>query len=361
MPNIPDAVITYNSSDTVTSSQLAWNANQTDYMPKQTQPIFKNINWGRSGIFLYEVYEEQSGVTITDSSRQTVYYSQAVYEIAVYVVEKENQPGFYVWAIGATRTVTDTGSTTGSEIGKVDPRPDGDPAKPELGKYSKLIFSNNYLKHGSGDPDDPKDMMLKVSKTTKGLGSNSSLFFNFSITIEKPIISQKTVYTVYVFQTPIGGGSPEQLTSSELQEIASSYVKSGGYLELPTGQPVSFKLKHNQYLSFVDMDEGATYKVTEQAATDYTPSYQLTINGAMGNKVNGTQGQSLPMTSAITITSGKDEAAFTNTYKTITPTGIAVDDLPYYAAIAIAVIGLGGYLFYRIRSRKENEVAVEAN
>ena len=210
MPDIPDAVINYSSSDTVTSSQLAWNANQTDYMPKQTQPIFKNIDWGRSGIFLYKVYEEQSGVTITDSSRQTVYYSQAVYEITVYVAEKENQAGsFYVWAIGAKRIKTDTGSTTGSEVGvKVDPRPDGDPDKPNLGKYSKLIFSNDYLKHGSGDPDDPEDMMLKVSKTTKGLGSNSSLFFNFNITIEKPIKSQKTVYTVYVFETPNGGGRP---------------------------------------------------------------------------------------------------------------------------------------------------------
>jgi len=361
MPAIPDASVSFTANDTVDSSMLAWNAGQTDYMPKETQPIFSNINWQRAGIYLYRVYEAEQGVTITDNQREKVTYSKAQYEITVYVAEKTDG-GFYVWAIGAKRIRNDAGSTSGQDVGfKVDPRPGGDPDdEDDSNKYSKITFRNDYLWRGNGKHDET---VLKVSKTTTGLGSDSQLYFNFNITIQKPVYSEKTVYKVYVYEIPLNGGTPQKLSYQEIQNNASSYAKNDGYLELPIGQSVSFKLKHNQYLSFADMDAGATYLVTELATTDYTPSYQLTVNGVQRSSEDGTQGAQLAMASEETVNKGtnNDAAAFTNRYKTIIPTGIAVDDLPYFAIFAVAAIALGGYLFFKVRNRKEDEAAVETN
>jgi hypothetical protein len=305
-----------------------------------------------------------------NSATETSVYSRAQYDLHVYVAEKTppitGNP-FYVWAIGAYRVLTDEGtSAPGNE--KVNPWPGGVQSDLEGYKYSKMIFNNSYLRSGGGGTL-PTDARFRVNKTVTGLGSSSALYFNFDVTIQKPAISTKTTYRVYVFE----GTSTNPLNATQLQAnvLNPTLINNGGYIDYPLTPPgtiVRFKLKHNQYLSFSNIDDGATYVVNEIGTQFYTPSYVLTKGGVSTAPVPGTlnNGHSTPTVPPTTITISPtnnyiDSAAFTNAREPITPTGIAVNDMPYLAMVVVALASLSGYMFFRIKVRKNKDEVVDQN
>jgi hypothetical protein len=230
-----------------------------------------------------------------------------------------------------------------------------------------MIFTNKFLRHGGGGPQ-PSDGRFRVSKAVAGLGSSSALYFNFQITIQKPSISTKTNYRVYVFDSPTAN-TPLNYTQLQSNVQNTSLISSAGYINCPIATQTTFMLKHGQYLSFSDIDAGATYVINELGTQYYRPSYALMKGGiSAGTQTALNYGDGLstptspPMTVTISPTQGQwtDSAAFTNTRDPITPTGIAVDDMPYVALIVIAMASLAGYLFFRIKVRKNDGAAVEA-
>ena len=380
MPTITNKTITFGPADAYNSAltnaqQIHKRLDQTDYLYKEgAETLFPStVNWTRSGIYVYRVTEQQSGFPYL-SANEVATYSKAVYQLTVYVAEKTGG-GFYVWAIGARRVTNDDGTVNAGNTGpKVDCRPGGPNGTYQF-DFSKMIFTNTYLRRGGGGTT-PTDGKLKISKVVTSLGADSFKYFEFDVTIRKPIISDKANYRVYVFEVNAQGQTVPVTGYTSLQnnvQNASLIHTSGAYIEYPLSPPgtvVRFRLRHNQFLSFSDIDAGATYVVNEQShtPTDYTPSYLLTKSGTAAGTMTGTPGSSLstpstpPMTVTISPTNAwMDTAAFSNKFKDVVPTGIAVDDLPYFAIVAIAAIALGGYLFLRVKVRKNDEVAVEAN
>jgi hypothetical protein len=66
--------------------------------------------------------------------------------------------------------------------------------------------------------------------------------------------------------------------------------------------------------------------------------------------VDGTEGQ--PLSTGNHFLKEKiDRADFANKYKTVTPTGIAVNDLPYIVMIALAISGLAAFVALKSRQR----------
>jgi len=381
MPTIADKTISFGSNDfhpMQNNMSVRDLVEQTDNLHKESSTLFPaGTNWTRAGIYVYRVTEVQS-VTgyFPNAQTETLTFSKAQYDLHVYVAERTPPAtGYYVWAIGAYRILTDDGNTTGGGVGnKVNPQPGGDPQGPINERYSKMIFTNSYLRSGGGG-SQPSDARLRIGKKVTGLGANSTLYFNFDVTVRKPAISTKTSYRVYVFETN-AQGQVVQVPAGQLQNNVQNptLINMGGYIEYqlnPPGQAVRFMLKHNQFLSFSDIDAGATYIVNELGTQLYTPSVVQTksnVASPVQSAFGSGQPLSTPTTPPTVVTIAPvgaaqwiDSAEFSNLRDTITPTGINVDDLPYFAIIAVAAIALGGYLFFRVRTRKHDEAAVEAN
>jgi len=374
--------ISYTQSDVYNAGNpMHSRVNQTDYLRKETQPLFPNtIQWTRTGVYLYRITELQTtNYYISDTTRETLTLSKAQYDLQVYVAAKTSGSGYYVWAIGAYPILNDAGTSTGSTVGnptgKVNPQPGGPTGGggTGVGPYSQMIFTNTYLRHGSSQPptNPDYDHKFRIRKAIDGIGADNALYFRFEVTIRKPVISTKTSYRVYVYDTTSTNPNNPLPYNSIMQNVQNqTLLNTSGYIAMPFDTPVQVMLKASQYLAFTDIDAGATYIVNELGTVDYTPSYSI----YKGNNVTPVQSQtgtqsnalSTPTTPPIIVTISQtnsfiDRVDFTNKYKDVIPTGIAVNDLPYITLVAIAAIALGGYLFFRIRSRKNDEVAVETN
>ena len=87
--------------------------------------------------------------------------------------------------------------------------------------------------------------------------------------------------------------------------------------------------------------------VTETAVEGYTASYKQVVGGTEGETVDGT---SVPET--IIYDSGSNKVSYVNTYKDITVTGVVMNNAPFAAMIAVAVLAFASFVFIRFKRRK---------
>ena len=367
--------VAYTSADVYNQlNNMTKRENQTDFLYKESSALFPaSMTWPRAGIYIYTITEQQSTNYTVNTATETLTLSKAKYELHVYVAEKTSSPGqYYVWAIGAYKILNDEGTDTGGGTGnKVNPMPGGPGGSTGyLTPYSQMIFENKFLRHGSEQPptNPNNDVKFKLSKAVTGMVSDTGLYFSFNVTIYRPGgVSSKTHYKAYVYEgtstTPVNNLTPNTDTSSLIVS---------NYLNIPVNTAVTIKLKHGQYLGFTNIDAGAEYVINELAAANYQASYTLTKSGVATGPVSAFDfNQSLttpttiiniyPTTQQNPTPAWVDSAAFSNLRETITPTGITVNDMPYYALVVIGIAGLAGYLFFRIKVRKNDETAVEAS
>lgn len=310
--------------------------------------------WPHAGEYVYTVTETAGTYTITDTFAEQMDYSLAEYEIHVYVQEKAGTPGeFYVFALGTYIKVEDDGTATaGTE--KVDPTPGGDPLV--TGDYSKLVFTNVYTKDNGVEIDDPTDppddpaivtnnTVLAISKTVAGAYGDKTKEFAFSVTVSQPAILATDTQLIY--------------TAYKMEKIAGVDTVVGGPYTFTTtdtaaSDTLSVSLTHGQWLAFVDMPVGSSFTVTEAATVDYTATGTLTLNGTATSMT--TESDPAVANQALTVPASylgeaANSAAYTNTYKSVTPTGISVDNLPYIVLIAVALLALVGFVV--IKSHKK--------
>jgi hypothetical protein len=314
---------------------------------KETESLFASVTWPHAGEYIYDVVETKSLVGGSLSSKESMGYSLAKYRLTVYVANGDT--GLFVAAIGAEVLVVD--SDDGTEPGdKVDGRPGGDPNVE--GDMSKIVFTNRYQKTtGSGDPED---YVLAISKTvtmnniTDFDFANREKYFDFQVTVTKSSANTNATQTYKAYVLDASGTvvtSEENYSGSILTD--ATY---GDYFVFTSGSQLTVHLKHGQWLSFVDLEVGSSYTVTELATPDFTPNCDQTIKGVTTN-IAGTVNTSLPILST-GITEGDDRADFVNVYKTVTPTGIGVDELPYVVLASVALIGLAVFVVLGLYKRR---------
>ncbi|MDR2035501.1 MAG: hypothetical protein LBP91_02340 [Coriobacteriales bacterium] len=318
---------------------------------KETESLFGAITWPHAGVYIYDVVETQSLASGTLSVQEKILYSSAKYRISVFVANGTS--GLFVAAIGAEVAIIDT--PDGAEAGdKVDGRLGGDPEV--SGDFSRIIFTNTYQKTtGTGDP---LEYVLAISKTVTMDNTidydfaNRERYFDFEVTVTKSNANANATqtYKAYVLDTN-GVNVTSAFNYTGTLEEDSTY---GDYIEFTTASQATVHLKHGQYLSFVDLEVGATYSVTELAAPDFTPSCEQTIDDVATN-IPGTVNTNLSIPGT-GITEGDDRADFTNVYKTVTPTGIGIDELPFFVLAGLALTGLVVFAALRYRRRRtEND------
>ena len=342
MPTIPSQTLEFDVTDTGTEED------GVKTIIKETENIIEGVVWPGVGVYEYTVKETKG---IEDIGTGKVTYSEAEYTILVYVDNKEDGSGVYVAAIAAKIAKNDASNEDSEEGEKVDPTPGGGPGS-EYG-HSYMIFTNKYLKNNGGI-DPTTDSVLDISKTVAGMSSDQTKYFEFSVTVSNPETVNDTDKTYKAYVVDSKGNVVTPLTSNAGTAVIKQDDQGRDYMEFKTGDPVTVNLKHDQKLSFIDLPVGSSFTVTEKATEDYTASYLLTIDGEKGAVVpNDSPNKALTIDKTY-IGEEANSADYTNTYKTVTPTGLAVDNLPFIVLIVLALAALFGYAAVKARRRPKH-------
>jgi hypothetical protein len=373
---------------------------------------FDAEDFNAPGLYVYRVTETSDFVPTTDPYEDWMTLSLAEYQIEVWVME-DAEGDLYIAAVGTIiyQNVDEWWEENDGEEGdKIDPTPGGGWNYGETveSEFSQMVFTNKYLKNNGGedpDPEDPNDptdndTVFYLKKLVAGNGADQGTYFAFNVTLTQPTIvgvgpnshNPRGTYKAYIMDdngivqdiTANLNEDPDDPTPIEPDGFDSTGPDTNPYILFNGVTPVArtIYLKGGQWLAFVDAEVGSKIAVTETGVTDYKASYTLVLNGGApgndgsnanegagrplgGGTFNGTAsdfGASLgfppygmtsePAFSGWTpayIGEPLNYATFTNTYRTITPTGIAVDNLPFYVLIGAAVIALIAYIAVRAR------------
>ena len=291
------------------------------------------------GVYVYTVTESTN--TFSNNNNEKMDFSHGEYDLYVYVKEGKlgTETVFYVYLVGAVITVVDEGGTVGD---KVDPTPS---VKRTDGKKSQMIFTNYYLKTNNGS-------VLELSKKVEGEYGDNQIDFTFKVKVTQPATVTDTTQKYKAIkidadgeETVIPFTSGETIENITLKHGEKLYFIGGAPGDIYSGLPV-----------------GASFEVTETGTVDYTPKYVITLAGVSEAEKVGTPNTGLgfpsvadPNTKYLSDNTADskthtDTVVFTNTRKDITPTGISVDNLPYFAMIALAVLALIGYVLIKSRA-----------
>ncbi|MCL2031427.1 MAG: hypothetical protein FWG93_07755 [Oscillospiraceae bacterium] len=320
-----------------TGANTGTTVNGTKTIIRESGDLFEGINWPKTGVYVYTVSEREKTYTIDDEFKEDMIYSEAVYDLYVYVSEGKGGTR-YVYAVGAVIVAAD--SSNEDDVGsKVDPTP----KDPDVtGDYSKMVFTNTYLKRTTDKEDEIDKNAFEVSKEVEGAILDEGKYFEFSVTVSNPTVLDKEEQTYRAYVLNEAGAV---VTAEENYASLGTDGKLQKYIEFETGQPLTVHLKHGQRLIFTDLYVGGSFTVTEAAEADYTPRSVLTLDGDSTN-IPGAEGMPLtvPVSGVAYLGESTNSAAYTNAYKLVAPTGISVDNLPYavmlLAALAALVIAM---------------------
>jgi len=327
MPAITNKTVAFAATDVGTT------ASSIKTVSKETASLFTGIVWPHAGVYTYTVTE-------TAGSTAGMTYSSGSYDISVYVANGTSS--LYIAAIGTTVVAVDhTGQTIGD---KTDPTT----STTISGASSAMVFTNTYIQTPTVVNPTLGDA-LSVSKTVVGTYGDQSKYFGFTVSLTKAaFVSGTPTYKVYVMNA-----SNAVVTSTDNYATLQPADTYGVYINVTAGTPITINLKHGQRLAFMGLPVGTTYSVTEAGTPDYTPSASVVVNGGVPAVTNGTVSTALSIGSptAIIIGANTNSAAYTNTYKTVAPTGISLNNLPFIMMIGLAVIALAVFLIVKSRKR----------
>ena len=311
----------------------------------KTIDIFSSVDWKHAGVYGYVVGERPSG------GGEGVTYSQAQYNVYVYVANKSDGSGLYVSAISAWQVKDESGAIIDNPS-KVNPGP------VVSGGPSSLVFVNKLIETIDGtDPTDPNDQALNISKTVTGEHGDKTKYFTFDLELTKaPSLTADPTYQAYVVE---GNTALTNLSDNYKGDPGSlSSDTHGAFIKVTTGIPITFMLKHGQSLVFTKMDVGTEYEAVETGEPNYTPSVVITEGGIQYN-LDALAGYSLSTTGTDEVLriveAVGDGAAFTNQYATVSPTGIIVDNLAYIVLLVTLLLGFGAFMVVKSRKRARSE------
>ncbi|GLC79653.1 DUF7601 domain-containing protein [Lacrimispora brassicae] len=342
MPAISPVTVTFSNTDTGSTDSLTG----IKSVPKEAAvaPTFTS-----TGIYTYDITENADTYTIADPTKENVTYSQAKYEISYYVKEKTDHSGFYVETIVTKILINDDGTAGSGE--KINPNPGGPTGS---GSYSGLVFHNAYTKNTGGvDPTIPGNQVLAISKAVAGDFADQTKYFGYDVSITKPaVLTNEVTYKAYVIDSTGVVTGDANVASGDTGSIQTD---SNGkkYIEITTGATKVINLKHNQTLVFNDLEVGAKYVADLQGTVGYTPKAQITANGSVITPdLTALKGEHLS-TGSWLIGEAKNGADFTNTFETITPTGVVINNLPF---IMILIIAAGAFTAFVVAKTHKKRV-----
>jgi|GEM_PF-2161098 len=279
------------------------------------------LTYDAAGIYTYKVAEQVDD----DEAKEGEYgltYSDAQYELQVYVANDKENPGkVFVEKVLLNKDKNDNG--TSESTGKIE---DINPEKPI---DSKFRFINKYTAQAGGTTDEYGTVGLAISKTVTGDYGDKTKDFNFTVDLEKAPTSADNTEG---FIAKIYNKDTEQF-----ENIANLHYGT-----------TNITLAHNEELRIYDLPAGTNYEITEEEYRDYTPSILVTQNGE--------ELPEIPNAATDQKYVGVDEnkVEYTNTFITssVSPTGIIINNLPFVLMVVVAGSGLALYVVSKRRSHQ---------
>ena len=345
----------------------------------QTDNIFKDVDWDLygAGIYKYTIEETDNDwtQTTTGSFRDFLTLDTTLYTMLVYVA-RDATGECSITNIGVV--VVTPGGTIDDKTPKIDPTPDGGDSTEYF--TSQMIFTNKYWKRVIRDP--AAGGMLNVSKKTIGDLSDDQLYFQYSMTLNKPDLAGSSTMTTraYIYEYDTTTSAWEAVDGGDMQDPDKNNVPVEGtidgtynasYFTVTYGTAFTFALKHNQRLVFADVATGSTYTVTETGVPGYFPNAKVDFNGGtppsgtntperwtVESHLTGTsnKGDSLTIPSSFLLGVGTapgklyvgdtapNAAAFTNDRGEINVIGVDINDMPFVGLIALALVGIAAFV-----------------
>ena len=304
----------------------------------------------RAGVYVYTVTETNGGTPNID-------YSEAEYEMYVYVTNNTAMTGLEIDNVGFRIVANDGIKIT------TDSLPTAVVADPTTGTNSTNakaapIFTNKY--------NPPVD--LEVQKTVVGPFADTTRDFIYTLVINRPqttanLDGNKT-YIGTIYEGSVATADTVMVT---FIGIATQGIVTTSNTKAGTGE---FLLKHGQTLDFLDglpeagvregLPAGSTYTLTEAGTAGYTASVEIwNAEATMSSSTEtlpGTLNTTLTISQttaggvrALTLGDAVNRTEWTNTYQTISPTGILINNLPYILLIVVAIGGFAGYIVSKRR------------
>ncbi|MCL2529055.1 MAG: hypothetical protein FWE41_01795 [Coriobacteriia bacterium] len=337
----------------------------------ESHELLAAINWPTAGKYEYKVTEVDTNYTILDPLHEAMELSLAEYSLSVYVREYNADDAAagripagksigdrYIYAVGMIRVVSDDGVPG---YFKGDPTPGGNQVTTF---YSDMIFTNKYVKtNGADDPDDPDptdpgDSTLNITKTVAGDMGSIVLPFDFTITVNVPTLIPSYQLDTYKAYLVAGNNVLDPSVAIDASLVATLVgTDSSGmkYLKIAPFTAVAFKLTHGQSLVFINTPVGTNYSISEAGVDRYTASVRVTTNNVQGGPTNGTAaGTGVSITGAL-VGEALNKADFTNTFDLTPPSGLTLENLPFYLMVLLALGALVVFVVAKRRKRQEEE------
>lgn len=288
----------------------------------------------------------ETGFVYTEDDDTDDITSKASYDLVFwvdYVADGQGNSSYQVTSITDTKTKNDDGSDADE---KVDPTPGSTEVTettykdykiiPKEGtklnyKLSGMLFNNDITKKDTeGKGSKPGHCGFTLTKTNVGGDPNQT--FKFKVELTPPDLG-------YVYKNTavcINYYKKDDLNTCIKTDDIDNYSK-GKEIELKGDEIVVFEFLYNSTL----------IKITEEGTPSYLPSYKSTYGDSTGLTVN--TGDSLSVSG---LTEAKtDYVDFTNTYQSVTPTGIIMNNLPFIMMIILGVFAAAVTFVFRTHRR----------
>ncbi|MFS1663176.1 Spy0128 family protein [Streptococcus sp. zg-JUN1979] len=332
-PDLSPVSVSFTGADTETDYQ-------TGAVSKITEDIFKDVDFTRTGEYVYKVKEVtdkttdsqlNSGFTPNDPSDSSTgtYTDKMIWDETTYemhVIVKDDGDGKYISSVYFTKE---------GETEKVD----------------SLSFSNTYIKEAGKNPGANNELSsFDISKVVTGEFADKSKDFSFSLTFTTP--SNESVreaiagtYTAQV-KTKDAAGNTIDVADKVYQLTLDKDTKT---------VTLDFTLKAGEFLDFASLPSGLRYTLVEDGTINYLPSALVVENSETNsaNEYKGTLSQTLELTNnkgGFLIGQHDNSVAVTNAYEdnNVTATGFLVKNLPFAVMI---VLGATAFIVFAKKKR----------
>lgn len=295
-----------------------------------------------TGTVKFTVTEE--GFTYSDNTKTTSIASEASYDLVFwidYVANSDGTGSYKVTSITDTKTKSDNGEDTNQ---KVDPTPDSTDVTETTYENSKIVpkentdlsydlsgmlFNNDITKSDEPNiPDTPTPDDYAFALTKTNVNGDKNQEFEFTVNLTAP---------------DLGGVAADKTITAKVYDANNNEVTDKA-TTLTYGTDKTIKLKGGEKVVFGQMYNSTLVTINETGTPSYTPS----VSGSLGTK-NAAMGEALSVSGVTKLKT--DTVKYTNTYSSITPTGIIMNNLPFFMMILIGAAAVVAGFAFQARRR----------
>ena len=201
-----------------------------------------------------------------------------------------------------------------------------------------------------------------LSPDVTGEFSSTTRYFTYNMKVFTPsLIGTNETYKAYVAEADPDASGKYKIVTAAANGTISGTDEKGAFINFTSGSTATtFKLKAGQFLVFINTPVVTSYWITEEGAAGYIPNVRVTYNSVQDGNEQGCKNTSLVIPrstntyykTTLYVGEAKNSADFINENDTTAPTGIDLNDMPFYGLIALALAAATAFIVINARKRR---------